>query len=113
LGAAERRLRRERDALPLFAAQIARSQPLATELVARSDQAMAAWWAELRAAAARSWRRSRARLRLLPEEERRAVLRLWNEGGQPATHEYLADLLTQWERGWRGEHRTLPPRFVR
>ena len=61
-------------------------------------------WQERRDLVARGWRDARARLRELRASQRRAVLRYWASGVLPASHEYLATIVTEAQRGrcyWR------------
>jgi hypothetical protein len=85
----------EREALPLFADQIAAGQHGADEEMTLR----AVRWAEAERAQRRQraagWRRARARLFALPDELRLRVRELWRDCPYPADPSYLADLLHQ------------------
>ncbi|KOX43847.1 hypothetical protein ADL19_26735 [Streptomyces purpurogeneiscleroticus] len=88
-----RRQRRERAALPLFAAAVAERQiPVAEEMVRRT-----AWWEDRqrdgRSRRAEDWRRVRARLFALDVPRRQAIRALWRVCPYPADPSYLGTLL--------------------
>lgn len=87
--------RLEREALPLFAGDIAAGQHGVDEEMARR----AVWWDERerdqRRQRAARWREARARLFALPDVLRRRVRALWRECPYPGDPAYLADMLHQ------------------
>jgi len=89
--------RREREASPLFAPQIAAAQEAETPNLVEQKR-RAAWEREAqdtRTRIASRWRRARRALRALPEADRRAVLERWQRAFCPGSHEYLAGHLTE------------------
>lgn len=82
--ALRRKQQRERDALPLFAEQIAEEQPSEDEEMARrailSDTQEVRW----RSDRAAEWRKARRMIDRLPDEDRRAIRRVWNCAPYPA-----------------------------
>jgi len=90
-----RKQRLEREALPLFADQIAATQHGADEEMARR----ALWWNDteqrLRDQRAASWRKARARLFALPDGLRQQVRDLWRTCPYPADPASFADFLHQ------------------
>ena len=91
--ALRRKQRLERDALPLFAEQIAEEQPSEDEVM--QDRAIR--WAEsqqrTRDARAARWREARRRLAALTDNERAVLLAAWNRAPYPADPTYLLDFL--------------------
>lgn len=87
--------RLEREALPLFAAEIAAGQHGVDEEMSRR----AVWWDERerdqRRQRAARWRAARARLFALPDGLRRRVRVLWRECPYPGDPISLADMLHQ------------------
>ena len=102
-----RKQRLEREALPLFADQIAAGQHGFDEEMARR----AVWWDEAERERRRmrpaSWRKARARLFALPDALRRTVRYLWRDCPYPADPVSLLDLLHQIAVGRVDPHR--PP----
>ncbi|WP_247648148.1 hypothetical protein [Pannonibacter phragmitetus] len=102
-----RKQRLEREALPLFADQIADGQHGVDEEMARR----AVWWGEAererRSQRAASWRKARGRLFALPDALRATVRSLWRECPYPADPVSLLDLLHQIAVGRVDPHR--PP----
>lgn len=102
-----RKQRLEREALPLFAEQIAARQHGVDEEMARR----AVWWDEAererRRMRAATWRKARARLFALPDTLRRTVREIWRTCPYPADPAYFADLLHQIDVGRVDPHR--PP----
>ena len=94
-----RKQRLEREALPLFADQIAAGQHDVDAEMARR----AVWWDEAererRRQRAASWRKARARLFALPDALRRTVREIWRDCPYPADPGYFADLLHQIDVG--------------
>ncbi|MFN8683771.1 hypothetical protein EQ718_13960 (plasmid) [Paracoccus versutus] len=91
--ALRRKQRLEREALPLFAEQIAAAQPGEDEVM----QARAEQWAESQARTrswrAARWREARRRLAALTDNERAVLLAAWNRAPYPADPTYLLDFL--------------------
>lgn len=91
--ALRRKQRLEREALPLFAEQIAEEQPGEDEVM--QDRAIR--WAEsqqrTRDARAARWREARRRLAALTDKERAVLLAAWNRAPYPADPTYLLDFL--------------------
>ena len=100
LSALARRQRAEREALPLFAEQIAAEQPSAAEVMAvRSAQWVRGFRRE-RDRVAEQWRRGRRELRALPEAQRAWFLRYWQQEWRgPLTAHYLLMLLNMARTG--------------
>ncbi|KAB2756675.1 MULTISPECIES: hypothetical protein [Brucella/Ochrobactrum group] len=102
-----RKQRLEREALPLFANEIAAGQHGVDEEMARR----AVWWDEAererRRMRAASWRKARARLFALPDALRSTVREIWRDCPYPADPGYFADLLHQIDVGRVDPHR--PP----
>ena len=102
-----RKQRLEREALPLFADQIAAGQRGVDEEMARR----AVWWDEAererRRRWAETWRKARARLFALPDALRRTVREIWRDCPYPADPACFADLLHQIDVGRVDPHR--PP----
>ena len=94
-----RKQRAEREALPLFADQIADEQITADEeMVARRVQ----WDREMshvRARRAAQWRRARSQLRGFPEAIRVALLAYWQSCRWPADPEYLLSMMHSYQNG--------------
>lgn len=87
LAASKRRLRLEREAVPLFADHVAVEQPTPEERIRRIDEGVNQNWTEMRKRRAESWRRIRARLRALHSTVRARVLLEHAEMGSPGTPE--------------------------
>lgn len=98
IAAAARAIQRERERAGLFVDELGpRETP--EERVARLDQEAAAYWQRLRDGHARAWREARRQLYDLPEEQKRAILDVWQRGVYPATPEYLLDLIRRHTEG--------------
>ncbi|MCJ1903307.1 hypothetical protein E3U26_12930 (plasmid) [Paracoccus ferrooxidans] len=97
--ALRRKQRLEREAMPLFAEQIAEEQPGEDEVM----QARATKWAEsqarTRASRAARWRAARRRLAALTDNERAVLLAAWNRAPYPADPTYLLDFLHSYSVG--------------
>lgn len=98
--AAARKQERERDALPLFAQEIAAEQPAIDDVMARRVETWARTQKDQRARRAAQWRRARRRLDAYPAATRALLLRTWNQHrwmpGDPA---YLLDMLHSFDTG--------------
>lgn len=92
-GALRRKQQREREALPLFAAQIAAEQPTEDDVM----EARAAAWAEFeirdRKRRAANWREARRRLAAHPKAEAADLRAAWDRAPYPADPVYLLDFL--------------------
>lgn len=96
--AARRAIQRERDRMPLFAADVTETTDDRRERSQAGDIASARFWRRERA---RDWRLVRRWLRDQPDELRAAILEKWNRGTYPATPEYLNSIIRM-ERKARG-----------
>ncbi|MCW2318529.1 hypothetical protein M2322_004098 [Rhodoblastus acidophilus] len=94
-----RKQRLEREALPLYASEIAENQHSADEEMARR----AVTWDRVehskRAYHALKWREARARLFAFPEPVRLQIRRIWRDCPYPPDHAYFCDLLRQIQLG--------------
>jgi hypothetical protein len=97
--ALRRKQRMEREALPLFADQIANEQPSEDQVM--QDRAKA--WSEQevrgRGERAGKWREARRMIDSMPEDERRAVRRAWDCAPYPADPSYLLSVLHSYSLG--------------
>lgn len=98
--AAGRAQQKQRDALPLFAEQIAEAQPSIDQVMA----ARAAQWetaeAQQRASRAAAWREARRRLARFDDATRAVVLAYWNgHRWLPGDPSYLLDTMHRFEWG--------------
>lgn len=97
--ALRRKQQRERDALPLFADQIAEEQPTEDEEMARravlSDTQETRW----RSDRAAEWRNARRMIDSLPAKEGRAIRRLWDSAPYPADPSRLLGVLHSYSLG--------------
>lgn len=112
LASARRALQRKRDELPLLAELIRGTQPTPEELLRLRDAESVAFFQRLRSNAARNWIEVRNKLRGVSAAEREAFLAVWNRSWAPKSSEYFADMWFQWERGWRGEWKTISPALL-
>jgi hypothetical protein len=97
-----RRQRKEREACPLFAGEIAAQQaagPTIDEEMERRAKAFAEGHQKDRDARARKWREARKRLFSFPPDQRRLIVKAWNEGCYPLDPWYFSGMLLQIERG--------------
>lgn len=97
--ALRRKQYRERDALPLFAKQIAEEQPTEDEEMARRailSERQEARWRSNRAA---EWRNARRMIDSLPDEDRRAIRRVWDCAPYPADPSRLLGVLHSYSLG--------------
>jgi len=98
--AIRRKQRREREALPLFAEQIASEQPAEDDVMARRQTEWEAHTRRQRDRQAQDWRRARARLHAYPADVRRLLLNNWNHHRWlPGTPTYLLDMLWCYDAG--------------
>ena len=99
LKAAERRLRLDREKFPLFAAEIAESQPAPEELLEARGKAFVANQQDNRDRAARNWWRARAELRAIAEQDRAAFVRYWDRCKCPGNATYLLTYINMFRDG--------------
>lgn len=91
--------RREREAAPLFAAEIAAQQPSVDTVTVAKQRAFEEWQQERRDNQARGWRKARLRLAAFPEDQRRKIRALWLDAPYPADPVFLMSMLSDLERG--------------
>jgi hypothetical protein len=91
--AAERNLRRQREALPLFAEMIREVQPSVDEIMAERERRWIDSEKADRARRAQQWREARSCIASLCPEARKVVTARWNSGIYPATPVYLFYLI--------------------
>lgn len=94
-----RKQRAERDALPLFAEQVAADQLDADTVMDERARRWAETEMRWRAQRAADWRRARAKLSSYPEPERRALHDYWQRCGWPADPNYLISMLHMFDTG--------------
>lgn len=97
--ALRRKQRLEREALPLFSAQIAAQQPSEDDVMAERARRWDRWQEEHRAQRAALWRKARRRLFGYGDNTRRILRQLWNSAPYPGTPGYLLDMLHSYEVG--------------
>lgn len=93
--ALRRKQRLEREALPLFATEVAAAQPTIDEVRATRERGWAKSETDERQRRAAWWRRARRALRALPEAERAACLASWNVSRCSAGPEYFGNHVWQ------------------
>lgn len=92
--------RREREALPLFADEIAAGQLSVADVHARRRAAASANEAAGRARRAREWRQARKTLRELPADDYLRLLDHWNRHRwYPAVPAYLLTMIRRFKNG--------------
>jgi len=99
LKAAERRLRLDRAKFPLFAVEIAESQPTPEELLDVRGKAFVANQQASRDREARNWWRARAELRAIPQPDRAAFIRYWDRCKCPGNATYLLTYINMFRDG--------------
>lgn len=97
--ALRRKQQREREALPLFAEQIAEAQPTEDEEMARRAELSDAQEVRWRSDRAAEWRKARRMIDTLPDAERRAVRRAWDCAPYPADPSRLLGVLHSYSQG--------------
>lgn len=97
--ALERKQRNEREALPLFAAQVAAEQSSADDIMAARAKSWDRAEREGRARDASDWRRARAKLASYPPEEARALRSYWAINQWPGTAIYLLSMMNMFDNG--------------
>lgn len=88
MAAAQKRIQKEKDKMPLFAADIVET---ASERIERMETAGAEEWCKHRRLRAAMWRRGRAVLRACPNAAELAAE--WQRSPVPGSCEYLLDFL--------------------
>ncbi|MGB3247386.1 MAG: hypothetical protein WBB25_22865 [Sulfitobacter sp.] len=97
--ALRRKQQREREALPLFADQIAEAQPSEDEVMEARAVQWSAQEVRDRNRRARSWIEARARIDALSLNEKAVLRRAWNCAPYPADPVYLLDFLHSFSIG--------------
>lgn len=106
-----RKQKAEREALPLFAAQIAEEQISVDQEMAERDICWERSFADRRQRHADDWRKGRARMRQYPEHIRSALMNYWNRRCPlPADPAYFLTMMHMWDTGrlTPESHRFLP-----
>ena len=91
--AAERKLRLDREALPLLAELIREEQPSVDAIMVERELRWLEAEKKDRAFRAKQWREARKYLAAMPPEARKSVIEQWNLGIYPATAVYLLCLI--------------------
>ena len=94
-----RRQTADREALPLFAAEIAARQKSPDDVMQARANAWAAQEARSRQRRADQWRRARRLIDAMPPRQRRRVRAAWNAAPYPADPVYLLDFLHSLDAG--------------
>ncbi|WP_432816576.1 hypothetical protein [Sulfitobacter sp. JB4-11] len=97
--ALRRKQRRERDALPLFAEQIAAAQPSEDEEMSRRADLSHAQEIRWRSDRAAKWRKARRMIDSLPAEDSLAIRRVWDCAPYPADPSRLLSVLHSYSLG--------------
>jgi len=97
--ALRRKQRLEREALPLFAEQIAETQPSEDQVMQDRAVAWSAHEVRDRRERAEKWRKARRLIDAMPEAERRTVRRAWDCAPYPADPSYLLSVLHSYMLG--------------
>ncbi|MBV7300228.1 hypothetical protein [Enterovibrio paralichthyis] len=95
--AAERKLAKERECMPLFAAEIAENQPSLDAIRSQRESYFCQREIDDRLQRAKEWRHARSLLFALPYSHR-AVIRFWWNSHAFLNHEphYLANMVNRW-----------------
>jgi hypothetical protein len=91
--AAERRLRQDREAIPLLAELIRENQPTVDDIMADRERRWIESEKKARAYRAKQWCEARKLIAAMPPEKRTALLAQWNRGIYPADPVYLFYLI--------------------
>lgn len=111
LSAARRALKRQRDKLPLFAAEISAGQPTPEERIRHYDELNLKRIKDDRNRVARQWIRGRMMLRKMSRLNQDAFLNYWNRiWFGPRTALYFLDLLDHWNPANQSLDWTIKPR---
>ena len=97
--ALRRKQRLEREALPLFAEQIAEEQPGEDDVMQDRAVRWAVSEARIRSRRAGRWCEARRRLAALSDNERAVLLTAWNRAPYPADPAYLLNFLHSYSVG--------------
>lgn len=97
--ALRRKQRLEREALPLFATQIAEEQPSEDQVMIERAQCWSAHETKERRERAKSWRKARRQIDAFPADERLDVRRAWGCAPYPADPSYLLSVLHRYSLG--------------
>lgn len=97
--ALRRKQRMEREALPLFADQIAEEQPSEDQVMESRARAWSDQEIRDRGNRAEKWREARRMIDEMPEDERRAVRKAWDCAPYPADPSYLLSVLHSYSLG--------------
>lgn len=97
--ALRRKQRLEREALPLFAAQIAETQPSEDQVMIERAQLWTTHEIKDRRERAQKWRAALRQIDALPDNERRDVRRAWDCAPYPADPSYLLSVLHSYSLG--------------
>jgi hypothetical protein len=97
--ALRRRQRKEQEALPLFAEQIAEEQPTEDQVMKERAEQWEAQEVRDRGGRAKKWREARRLIDALPDDERSAVRRAWDCAPYPADPSYLLSVLHSYSLG--------------
>ena len=103
-----RKQRAEREALPLFADQVAAEQESVDTVMADRAVIWSTRQQEARRQRAHDWRRARARLAHYPAEVRRELLAYWQRCKWPADPPYLLSLMHMHDGGRLELHPVFP-----
>lgn len=94
LAAAKRKLKKEQDALPLFAEEIAEQQSTAEVLILTKDRQIMLSEIERRKYIADNWRRARKILKSMPKDVRLKAIEKWHSNRfMPKTAIYMMYML--------------------
>ena len=94
-----RKQKKEREAFPLFADEIAENQPSADAEMQRREELWSNSQAKDRHRRAEKWQEARAKLRSYPEQERCKLLAYWNKRIYPGAPEYLLSMMHSYDMG--------------
>lgn len=95
-----RKQKKEREALPLFADQIAAEQPSVETVMGERRERWASQEVKQRQSRAIKWREGRAKLHQYPAAQRRRLLDFWNRHRWfPADPVYLLEMLNMYDGG--------------
>lgn len=97
--ALRRKQQKDREALPLFAEQIAENQPSEDDEMRHRGQHWDKREASDRAARAAKWRDARQQIEAMSPKERRVLRHAWNCAPYPADPVYLLDFLHSYRIG--------------
>lgn len=91
--------RRQREAFPLFAADVAADQLPADVVMAQRAQRWEQYQREERALRAKRWREARLKLAGYPAQQRAVLLAYWQRCGWPGDPTYLSSMLHMYDTG--------------